>query len=276
MVNVLPVLAEIGDVRIVDAGDQQPVVTARDLARALGYRQEWAVHNLYNRNKESFAERDVGVIKMMTPSGEQWVRYFTKRGALKVCMKSNQPKAIQVQELLIDLFEQVERGRLVPVQQFNALAQQVDRLAQQLEQATNILTSLVVDLTTVRQSVTKIAAAQDSIQQQLTWLNQKAHYQPAGFVPQEPPETELARQMLLLATSLLQQPKPRLDVSADQELLKNGKRYLHKIEKMGAEEVVLELRKAGLTMHKIAEILTKASGQQVSAMAVCRFLKNYS
>ncbi|MEW6425016.1 MAG: hypothetical protein AB1523_09785, partial [Bacillota bacterium] len=56
------------------------------------------------------------------------------------------PKAIQVQELLIDLFEQVERGRLVPVQQFNALAQQVDRLAQQLSRVTGAMEQQLIRL----------------------------------------------------------------------------------------------------------------------------------
>ena len=118
--GLLPVLAQREDMRIVEV-DGQPVVTARDMARALEYADERSVHRIYNRNKDSFRERghqfdspyDTGVVNLTTPSGDQMIRYFTKRGALKVCMKSNQPKAVAVQEALIDLYEQVERGELV-------------------------------------------------------------------------------------------------------------------------------------------------------------------
>lgn len=68
---------------------------------------------------------DTALIRMLTPSaadgrggGLQDVRVFTKRGALKVCMKSNQPKAVMVQERLIDLYEQVESGQLVGATRF--------------------------------------------------------------------------------------------------------------------------------------------------------------
>jgi len=123
--ELLPVLAQREDMRIVEV-DGQPVVTARDLARALGYAHENAVVRLFNRNRESFKEvrsqidsgvekYDTGEIEIQTPAGARRIRYFTKRGALKICMKSNQPKAVAVQEALIDLYEQVERGDLVSV-----------------------------------------------------------------------------------------------------------------------------------------------------------------
>lgn len=142
MVEVLPVLASSGDCRIVEV-DGQPVVTARDLARALGYAQERNLHNLYYRNRDSFTERDVGIVKLTTPSGDQQVLYFTKRGCLKICMKSNQPRAIQVQELLIDLFEAVESRRLVPasgvVESLAAMQQQLWQMTQQLAEIKRIV-----------------------------------------------------------------------------------------------------------------------------------------
>lgn len=151
--ELLPVLAQRNDMRIVEV-DGQPVVTARDLARALGYSHiDKAVVNIFIRNRIGFKERDpqfdtpfntgemeikergsqidstkerkrtlnlrvpydTGEVEIDTPGGRQKVRYFTKRGALKICMKSNQPKAVAVQEALIDLYEQVERGQLVSV-----------------------------------------------------------------------------------------------------------------------------------------------------------------
>jgi prophage antirepressor-like protein len=147
--EMLPVLAQEGDLAVVSV-DGQPVVTARALARALGYADERSVHRIYNRNKESFTERDsfkergyqidsplgnselkydTGVVKLTTPSGEQQVRYFTKRGALKICMKSNQPKAVMVQEMLIDLYEAVESRRLIPVEALQEVQRRLDELA---------------------------------------------------------------------------------------------------------------------------------------------------
>lgn len=128
--GLLPVLAQREDMRIVEV-EGQPVVTARDLAVALGYSHERSVRILFNRNRVSFREfdtqinykgginltlpYDTGEVEIQTLGGPQMVRYFTKRGALKVIMKSNQPRAVAVQEALIDLYEQVERGQLVSV-----------------------------------------------------------------------------------------------------------------------------------------------------------------
>jgi prophage antirepressor-like protein len=69
---------------------------------------------------------DTALVRVLTPGrpdgngggGLQDVRVFTKRGALKVCMKSNQPKAVQVQEMLIDLYEKVESGQLIGSERF--------------------------------------------------------------------------------------------------------------------------------------------------------------
>jgi excisionase family DNA binding protein len=143
--DLMPVLAQRDDMRIVEV-EGQPVVTARDLARALEYRQEWAIHNLYNRNKESFTEKDVGVINLMTPSGEQQVRYFTKRGALKVCMKSNQPRAVAVQEMLIDLYEAVEGRRLLPVEALQEVQRRLDNLALEVRRLAAVQEAKVVYL----------------------------------------------------------------------------------------------------------------------------------
>jgi prophage antirepressor-like protein len=123
MENVLPVLAQQNDMRIVEV-DGQPVVMARDLARALEYKDQDAVGRLYRRNQESFNGRDTFEVDMrrftvnltVNPrGGDPHIRVFTKRGALKICMKSNQPRAVAVQEALLDLYEQVERIGLTPI-----------------------------------------------------------------------------------------------------------------------------------------------------------------
>ncbi|MGB9903588.1 MAG: BRO family protein [Desulfotomaculales bacterium] len=155
--EMLPVLAQEGDLAVVSV-DGQPVVTARALARALGYVDERSVLRIYNRNKESFRERDhnsyspleergcqndhpfthpeakydTGVVTIDTLGGPQQVRYFTKRGALKICMKSNQPMAVQVQEMLIDLYEMVESRRLVPVEAIRRFEARLEELAHEV------------------------------------------------------------------------------------------------------------------------------------------------
>jgi len=136
--EMLPVLAQEGELAVVSV-DGQPVVTARALARALGYAHENAVVRLFNRNRESFREVrsqidsgvekcDTGEIEIQTPAGVRKVRYFTKRGALKICMKSNQPKAVMVQEMLIDLYEAVESRRLIPVEALQEVQRRLDEL----------------------------------------------------------------------------------------------------------------------------------------------------
>ena len=134
--ELLPVLAQEGELSVVSM-DGQPVVTAWALAKALGYAHERSTRILFNRNKDSFRERghqidapyDTGEVEIQTSGGPQMVRYFTKRGALKVCMKSNQPKAVMVQEMLLDLYEAVESRRLVPVEALQEVQRRLDELA---------------------------------------------------------------------------------------------------------------------------------------------------
>jgi|GEM_PF-2104509 len=149
--NTLPILVQGKNLSLVEV-DGQAVITAADMAKGLGYQHERSVRILFERNKASF--RDFGVydltrghqfdaplasdndqplprdidtalVQILTPSaadgrggGLQNIRVFTKRGALKVCMKSNQPRAIAVQEALIDLYEKFESGQLIGAARF--------------------------------------------------------------------------------------------------------------------------------------------------------------
>lgn len=136
--------------------DGQAVVTAPNLSKGLGYKDGKSVQRIFTRNKASF--RDFGVLDLSRVSqfdhpcsllqkadtalvriqtegrpdgngggGLQEVRVFTKRGALKICMKSNQPKAVQVQEMLLDLYEQVESGQLVGLERFSRVLETMIR-----------------------------------------------------------------------------------------------------------------------------------------------------
>jgi prophage antirepressor-like protein len=199
--EVLPVLAEKDEVQIVEV-DGQPVVTARALGRALGYANpDKAISKIYMRNrdsfterdtfvidlrgvhpqpggeprnKESFTDRDTFVIKLMTnpQGGDPHVRVFTKRGALKVCMKSNQPRAVQVQEMLIDLFEMVERGGLASVAVGSAMARLAERLERLERGNAGLLVSepVVEALRVQSHAVAEVARAVGQVQGQVTAL----------------------------------------------------------------------------------------------------------
>jgi hypothetical protein len=146
--NALPVLVKnsIG-MELVEV-DGQAVITAKNMADSLDYENEKAIHVIFSRNKESFKDGgirdlvrgfqsetpclkpcDTFLVCMLTSGrsdgqgggGLQEVRVFTKRGALKVCMKSNQPKAVIVRDMLIDLYEKVESGQLMGAERFGRI-----------------------------------------------------------------------------------------------------------------------------------------------------------
>lgn len=148
--NNLPVLVKnsIG-MELVEV-DGQAVITAKNMADSLDYENENAIHVIFSRNKESFKDGgicdlvrgfqsespclkpcDTLLVRMLTPGrsdgqgggGLQEVRVFTKRGSLKICMKSNQPKAVIVQDMLIDLYEKVESGQLMGAERFGRIFQ---------------------------------------------------------------------------------------------------------------------------------------------------------
>lgn len=245
--NMLPVLAEQAEVRIVQV-DGQPAVTARDLARALGYKNDAAVRVIYHRNKDSFKERgvrsqidstlkrdphseatfDTGEFQIETPSGNQRIRYFTKRGALKVCMKSNQPKAVRVQEMLIDLFEAVERREMVPVR---GLAELVERQAALLEQQ---------------------AAALDRIARWAQDVDRRLSRLECGCLPAAP--------------AAVKPPVP--------EEIFNGGRLKHfKIERLGLESLVRSLVAEHRTAEEIVRLIFETRGVNVGKSSVHRYIQ---
>lgn len=254
MENVLPVLAERSEVRIVEV-DGQPVVTARDLARALGYSQERNLHNLYYRNKASFTDRDAGIVKLTTPSGEQPVLYFTKRGALKVCMKSNQPRAVMVQEILIDLYEAVERGNLVPVQQ---LSQLIVQQGQVVAQSLQLMQAVQKEIRGQGQLLSAMQGQMEVVVQAVVTLLQRAAAARCTIpVPEAGPGEDL---------------RVTLQVKR-QKSAKSGRRSVSKLERLGVADLVTRLLGKGYSYQEIGEVL-KAQGISVGKSSIARFAKN--
>ncbi|MBI4620611.1 MAG: hypothetical protein HY739_10680 [Desulfobacterales bacterium] len=145
--NILPILVKNSqDISLVEL-QGHAVITARDMAKALNYKDERAIHKITSRHKKSFM--DAGLINPengdklnphfdtcvvnLTPqlldtlNQGRVLRVFSKRGALKVCMKSNQPKAVVVQDMLIDLYEKVESGQLVGAARFARIIEDVTK-----------------------------------------------------------------------------------------------------------------------------------------------------
>lgn len=148
--ELLPILIKDRNLALVEV-DGQAVVTSANLSKCLEYKKDQAVVKIFNRHKKSFRDYglydlsrvsqngtplprhiDTALVRMLTPAaadgrggGLQDVRVFTKRGALKICMKSNQPKAVAVQEALIDLYERVESGQLVGAARFGRMMETI-------------------------------------------------------------------------------------------------------------------------------------------------------
>ncbi len=235
--ELLPVIAEQEELRLV-AVDGQPVVTARDLARALGYRSEKAILMIVSRNRKSFKEPergyqivtpfDTAVVELETPGGLQEIRVFTKRGALKVCMKSNQPKAVRVQEMLIDLFEAVERREMVPVR---GLADMLERQAALVERQAAVLD--------------KMASWAQDVDRRLSRLE-------CGCLPAAP--------------AAVKPPVP-------EEILSGGRLKHFKIERLGLESLVRSLVAEHRTAEEITRLIFEARGVKVGKSSVHRYIQ---
>jgi len=89
-------------------------VTARELAQQLGYNKRQSVTDIYNAHKNFFIEeKDSVVLNLRTTDGKKYdTRCFSFSGGLKICRYSNQPKADDVMQALIDLGDKVRSGEL--------------------------------------------------------------------------------------------------------------------------------------------------------------------
>lgn len=160
MENLPTLVTDSSGLSLLALGDKA-VVTIVDLAKALEYNDRTGINKVFNRNKESFNdigfyERvgqnvipfDAAIVRLETNGGPQDIRVFSKRGALKICMKSNQPKAIAVQEMLLDLYERVESGQIVSVaamQKLTDIVHKVDERMTKCEQRSQIAFNLKND-----------------------------------------------------------------------------------------------------------------------------------
>ncbi|WP_272898737.1 BRO-N domain-containing protein, partial [Xylella fastidiosa] len=86
--------------------DGVPYLSARDLARALGYADERSVLRIYARRADEFTEQMTCVVKL-TPQGEQArdIRIFSPRGCHLVAMFARTSVAAAFRRWVLDVLE---------------------------------------------------------------------------------------------------------------------------------------------------------------------------
>lgn len=93
--------------------NDQPWIPARQLANALGYKDERSVHKIYERNKEEFSSMMSTVVNLTTGVMELPTRIFSLRGCHLLSMFARTPVAKAFRRWVLDVIEQY--GDRVPV-----------------------------------------------------------------------------------------------------------------------------------------------------------------
>ena len=111
--SLLPTRLMFGDtsLTIIDRHGE-PWLTARDLARALGYQDERGVLRVYSRNEEEFTDAMTLVVKLTTQAEGQRrdTRVFSPRGCHLIAMLSRTHKAKAFRRWVLDVLEAHIRG----------------------------------------------------------------------------------------------------------------------------------------------------------------------
>ena len=95
--------------------DNQPWIPARQLANALGYKDERSVHKIYERNKDEFSSMMSTVVNLTTGVMELPTRIFSLRGCHLLAMFARTPVAKAFRRWVLDVIEQY--GDRVPAEQ---------------------------------------------------------------------------------------------------------------------------------------------------------------
>lgn len=93
---------------------EQPWIPARQLANALGYKDERSVHKIYERNKEEFSSMMSVVVNLTTGVTQLPTRIFSLRGCHLLAMFARTPVAKAFRRWCLDVIEQY--GDRVPVE----------------------------------------------------------------------------------------------------------------------------------------------------------------
>lgn len=99
--------------------DNQPWIPARQLANALGYKDERSVHKIYERNKDEFSSMMSTVVNLTTGVMELPTRIFSLRGCYALAMFARTPIAKAFRKWCLDVIERY--GDRVPVERLISL-----------------------------------------------------------------------------------------------------------------------------------------------------------
>lgn len=233
---MLPILLQREDICIVELNGQ-PVMNSRDLAKALSYGDERAVHKIYNRNKSLFREGDVNLLPsddtaeiiLKTAGGTQKVRVFTKRGVTKICMKSKQPSAIQAYEFIFDLFEELARR------------ERINHL--HLNHQNNMIKQTNTALITISNVLEQLGCTLDQTSKQIR--------------------------------NLVSNSKERTVPETSALLIERKRRSHHKVEQLGVADLVLDLYDEGKTYQEIVARIFEETHQRITDSSVLRFIQTH-
>lgn len=95
--------------------NDQPWLTAVQIAQALGYSSEKSISNLYRRNADEFSPCMTGVTELMTPGNPMPIpiRIFSLRGAHLIAMFSRTERAKEFRRWVLDILD-AEVGTATP------------------------------------------------------------------------------------------------------------------------------------------------------------------
>lgn len=116
--ELIPVQRNTGMIRVRSV-DGELVLTFNDIADGL-QRPTASIRNAYSANKSQWLDNETRVSEFQTPSGEQMVRLFTVRGAMRFCRHVGGERSDALFNHLLDLFEQERNGQQRTPQSFSS------------------------------------------------------------------------------------------------------------------------------------------------------------
>jgi prophage antirepressor-like protein len=92
----------------------EPWLTARELASALGYRDESAVLRISSRNQDEFTEEMTCTVKLTVQIQDRETRIFSSRGCYAVGFFAKTDRAKAFRRWVLDVLEKHLRGPAAP------------------------------------------------------------------------------------------------------------------------------------------------------------------
>ena len=92
----------------------QPWIQSRDLAQALGYKDESSVRKIYERHADEFSPRMTATVKLTVGITPVDVRIFSLRGCHLLAMFARTPIGKEFRKWVLDVIEKYESAQRQP------------------------------------------------------------------------------------------------------------------------------------------------------------------